>query len=134
MWCGPASSLYIQLENNWTFSLKVSSAPKPRLWAKHLLKVMVWAGISKNGTTNICLLVCSVNSAVYLEVLRTHLLPFLCEWLPNGRFQQDNAPCYTSKATQRFFQANKIKVLMTLPESPDLHSIKNLWHKMKHFI
>ena len=110
----------IQLENNRTFSYrKVGSAPKPKPRAKHPFKVMVWAGISKKGAMNICLLGCSVNSAVYQEVLRTHLLPFLREWLPNGRFQQDNAPCHTSKATQRFFQANRIKVLKTSPESLD---------------
>ena len=63
---------------------------------------MLWAGISKKGTTNICLLGCSMNSAVYQEVLRTHLLPLLRERLPNGRFRQDNAPCHTSKATQVF--------------------------------
>ena len=125
----------IQLENNRTFSYrKVGSAPKPKPRAKHPFKVMVWAGISKKGATNICLLGCSVNSAVYQEVLRTHLLPFLHERLPNGRFKQDNAPCHTSKATHKFFQANRIKVLKTPPESPDLNPIENLWHEMKHFI
>ena len=125
----------IQLENNRTFSYrKVGSAPKPKPRAKHPFKVMVWAGISKKGATNICLLGCSVNSAVYQEVLRTHLLPFLRERLPNGRFQQDNAPCHTSKATHKFFQANRIKVLKTPPKNPDLNPIENLWHEMKHFI
>jgi len=43
---------------------------------------MVWAGISRKGATNSCLLNASVNSAVYQEVLRTHLLPFLRRKLP----------------------------------------------------
>ena len=87
--------------------------------------------MSKKEATNICLLSCLENSAVYQEVL---LMPFLRERLPIGKFQQDNTPCHTSKATRRFFKANKIKVLKTAPESPDLNLIDNLWHQMKHFI
>ena len=61
-----------------TFSYrKVGTAPKPKPRAKHPYKVMVWAGISRKGATN-----ASVNSAVYQEVLRAHLLPFLRRKLP----------------------------------------------------
>ena len=95
---------------------------------------MVWAGISRKGATNICLLNASVNSAVYQEVLRTHLLPFLQRKLPKGRLQQDNAPCHTAKATQKFMKTNKIPLLTTPPESPDLNPIENVWHEMKHYI
>lgn len=111
----------IQLENNWTFSFqKVGSAPKLTPWAKQPFKVMLVAGISKKGATNICLLNGVVNSAVYQEVLCTHLLPFLHVHLPNGRFQQDNAPCHTSKLVQKFFCVKKIALLKTTPVSPDL--------------
>ena len=125
----------IQLENHRTFSYrKVGTAPKPKPRAKHPYKVMVWAGISRKGATNICLLNASVNSAVYQEVLRTHLLPFLQRKLPKGRLQQDNAPCHTSKATQEFLKTKKIPLLTTPPESPDLNPIENVWHEMKHYI
>ena len=125
----------IQLENHRTFSYrKVGEAPRPKARAKHPYKVMVWAGISKRGATNIALLNCSVNSTVYQEVLRTHLLPFLRERLPNGRLQQDNAPCHVSKATQKFLEVNNISLFQTPPESPDCNPIKNLWHELKHYI
>ena len=101
---------------------------------KHPYKVMVWAGISKKGATNICILNCSVNSAVYQEVLRTHLLPFLRDRLPNGIFQQDNTPCHTARATRDFFKKHNILLLKTPPESPDLNPIENLWHELKNFI
>ena len=60
----------IQLENNRTFSYrKDGSASKPKPRGKHPFKVMVWAGISKKGATIICLLGCSVNSAVYQALI-----------------------------------------------------------------
>lgn len=90
----------IMLENHRTFSYrKVRETPKPKARAKHLFKVMVWAGISKKGATNFCLLNGSLNSAAYQEVLRTQLLPFLRNHLPDGNFQQDIAPCHTTKHT-----------------------------------
>ena len=101
----------IQLENHRTFSYR------------------------KVGTaTNICLLNTSVNSAVYQEVLRTHLLPFLQRKLPKSRLQQDNARCHMAKATQKFLKTKKILLLTIPPESQDLNPIENVWHEMKHYI
>jgi len=125
----------IQLENHSTFSYrKVGEAPRPKARAKHPFKVMVWAGISKKGATKMCLLSGSVNSAAYQEVLRTHLLPFFRERLPDGRLQQDNAPCHTSKSTLKFLKDNNVSLFPTPPESPDLNPIENMWHELKHFI
>ena len=95
---------------------------------------MVLAGISKKGVTNICLITSSVDSLVYQEVLQTHLLPFLEEKLPNGKYQQDNTPCHTSLSTRQFFKDHGIKIMKTPAESPDLKPIKNLWHELKHYI
>ena len=125
----------IQLENHQTFSYrKVGEAPRPKARPKYPLKIMVWAGISRKGATNICLLNCSVNSSVYQEVLRTHLLPFLHANLPDGQLQQDNAPCQVSKVTHKFLADNKVPLFQTPPESPDCNPIENLWHELKHFI
>ena len=72
----------IQLENHRTFSYrKVGKVPKPKARPKNPYKVMVWAGISKKGATNICLINGSVDSLVYQDILCTHLLPFLQEKL-----------------------------------------------------
>ena len=125
----------IQLENNGTFSYrKVGEPPRPKARAKHPYKVMVWAGISRKGATNICLLNKSMNSSVYQVVLQSHLVPFLQEHLPDGSLQQDNAPCHVSKATQKFLKNNSIPLFKTPPESPDCNPIENLWHELKHFM
>ena len=78
----------IQLENHRTFSYrKVNAPPKPKARPKNPYKVMVWAGISRRGATNICLLSGSVDSVVYQEVLQMHLLPFLENVLLHGKRQ-----------------------------------------------
>jgi transposase/Fe2+ or Zn2+ uptake regulation protein len=124
----------IQLENHRTFSYrKVGAPPKPKQKPKHPYKVMVWAGISRYGATNICLINTSVDSAVYQEILRTHLLPLLST-IANGEFQQDNAPCHKSSSTRRFLESNGVKLMVTPPESPDLNPIENLWHELKYFL
>lgn len=95
----------IQLENHWTISYhKEGESPRPKARPKHPYKVMVWAGTSREGATNICLRNCWMNSAVYQEVLCSNLVPFLRTKLPNGRLQQDNASCHVSKATYRFLK------------------------------
>ena len=116
----------IQLENHWTFLYrKIGEAPQGKARAKHLYRVIVWAGISKKGATNICLITLPVNSALYQVVLHTHL-PFLWEQLPNGKLQQDNASCQAFKATQKFLGVKNVPLFMTPPESPDNNPIENM--------
>ena len=113
---------------------KVGEAPRPKAQPKYPLKIMVWAGISRKGATNICLLNCFDNSSVYPQVLRTHLLPFLHENLPDGQLQQDNVSCHMSRVTHKFVADNKVPLFQTPPESPDCSPIENMWHELKHFI
>ena len=116
----------IQLDNHRAFCYRKKGAPlKPKPQPKNPYKVMVWAGISKKGAT---------NSSVFQEILKTHLLPFLQECLPNGKFQQDNAPHHTSLSTRRFLEENRVNVFKMPPESLDLNLIENMWHEMKHYI
>ena len=72
----------VQLENHRTFSYrKAGAAPKPKARPKNPYRIMVWAGISRKGATNICLIKGGIDSTLYQEILRTHLLPFLAEKL-----------------------------------------------------
>ena len=101
----------IQMENHRTFCYrKIGEPPKPKPKPKHAYKVMVWAGISMEGATRLVIIDTLINSDVYQDILRTHLLPFL-EKMPNHRFKQDNAPCQRSASTKAFFQEHEITLL-----------------------
>ena len=62
--------------------------PKP----KHPYSVHVWAGISSNGATNICIFEGIMDAVLYTEILENYLLPFISNLMPNHRFMQDNDP------------------------------------------
>ena len=104
--------------------------PKP----KHPLKLHVWAGISRQGATKICIFEGIMAADLYCEILESHLLPFINVHLPDHRFMQDNDPKHTSRAAKTFFEENGINWWPTPPESPDLNPIENLWHELKYYL
>ena len=104
--------------------------PKP----KHPLKVHVWAGISRHGATKICVFEGIMEADLYCDILRTTLVPFLREKLPEHRFMQDNDPKHTSRVAKAFFEENSINWWRTPPESPDLNPIEDLWHELKFYL
>lgn len=100
---------------------------------KHSDYVMIWGAFSgtmgrgglyflpKNET---------MNGIKYIDVLEAHLLPFYrihgCAF-----FQQDSAPCHTSKLVKKWLSDHSISVLEWPGNSPDLNPIENCWHQMK---
>ena len=74
-----------------------------------------------------------MNSTKYHEMLTKHMLPTIKSLLPNGTgiFQQDLAPCRTSKVLQSFFKKSKLHVLDWPGNSPELNPIENLWAIVK---
>jgi len=87
--------------------------PKP----KHPLSVHVWAGISKNGTTDIAIFTGIMNSTGYQRILEDYLKPFVANVYPEGhRLWQDNDPKHTSKSTQEWMATNNINHSPSPPE------------------
>lgn len=128
----------VQLETHKRFCYrKEGRKPRPKPRAKHPVKVHVWAGISKQGATKVCVFEGIMNAALYCEILEKTLLPFLDVKFPHPnvhRFMQDNDPKHTSHAAQNFFISKGINWFRTPPESPDMNPIENLWHELKEFI
>ena len=79
-----------------------------------------------------------MNSKRYCEqVLEGALGDFYAEMKQaHGRiqFQQDNAPCHTSKRTKKWLGDHSISLLYHPPNSPDLSPIEPVWHELKKII
>lgn len=92
-------------------------------------KLLVWAGFSYSYRIPIVILEGNLNSEIYLDMLKRHVLPYLQS---NGAmrtsiFQQDGARCHTSEQSLNFLRqkfANRILSDRTdrpwPPNSPDL--------------
>ncbi len=60
----------VQLETHKRFCCRKEGQPaKPKPKAKHLVKVHVWAGISKRGATKVCIFEGIMNRWLYIDIL-----------------------------------------------------------------
>lgn len=100
---------------------------------KHPLKKMFWGCFSFIGVGPLCPVIGMMNSARYIDVLKYYAVPTL-KIMKNRSypiFQQDLAPCHTSKAVKKYFSEHSITVLDWPGNSPDVNPIENLWAIMK---
>ena len=101
---------------------------------KHPVKVHVWAGISKQGATGICIFQVTLVKELFVDILDKTFLPFIKDIIPQHRFMQDNDPKYTSGYAKDWIEEKEINCWKTPPESPDLNPTENLWHELKEYI
>lgn len=103
---------------------------------RHPTKVMLWSCMSVHGPGRVHVVEGSMNSAQYKEVISHCIIPQINEWFGSEPywFQQDLAPCHTSRQVQSFFQENHVRVLTWPGNSPDLSPIENMWAIVKQRI
>ena len=80
-----------------TYYRKIDEPTKRKPKPKHPLKLHVWAGISRQGATKICIFDGIMDADLFCNILETTLVPFIREKLPDHRFMQDNDPKHTSR-------------------------------------
>ena len=108
------------------------------------VRIMVWGCIMEGRKGPLVVLEYpggkggGMNSKRYCEqVLEGALGDFYAEMKQaHGRiqFQQDNAPCHTSKRTKKWLGDHNISLLYHPPNSPDLSPIEPVWHELKKII
>ena len=109
--------------------------PKCKSKLKHPVKVHVWAGISHQGQTTLCIFEGKMNAALFISILERSLVPFIKAVYPDGhRFIQDNNPKHCSNLARQYYAACGINWWPTLPELPDLNPIELVWHELKEYI
>jgi len=61
------------------------------------------------------------------------LIPFIRNKLSDDWFMQDNNPKHMSRQAEAF-ETESINWWRTPPESPDIHTIEELWHELKFYL
>lgn len=112
-----------------------SSSLDPRFTCKtvkHSPGVMAWGCFGYHGRGALAFLEPGkkMNSENYISILEDKLGDFM-ELRGCDVFQQDKAPCHTSKRTMTWFRNKGVTVLPWPGNSPDLNPIENLWQQVK---
>ena len=97
--------------------------------------MLVWAGISRRGTTRIFTFenISKKKAAFYIDsVLKPGLIPFNCVYPDSHCLLQDNDPKHTANATEDFMEQQNINWWKVWPaENPDFNPIEMVWAMMK---
>lgn len=99
--------------------------------------VMVWGCLSGKGTGELQFVDGTINSDKYIQTMENYMLPSKRKvfgrrkvWL----YQQDNAPCHTSKKSMKWIKDNGVPLLDWPARSPDLNIIENAWDQIERMI
>ena len=90
---------------------------------KHPVKVHVWAGISKQGATGICIFQGTLVKELFVDILDKTLLAFVKDIFPRNRFMQDNDPKHISGYAKDWIK-EEINWWKTPPEFPGVDPIE----------
>lgn len=127
----PGQKFYVS-----TFHGNVPCKYKHILVDKYAKKYLIWQGICSWGLKTDVFVTCDhMTSNLYMkECLEKRVLAFLRQHQGPVKFWPDLASCHYSRATQKWYQDNKIDFIpknMNPPNCPDLRPIELFWATIK---
>jgi len=113
----------------WSFS---PTQIEPRRLVRNAPSVTVWAGISYNGKTALHFYRGTVDSAYYIQILQTTLIPSAQRLYHRHHWTllHDGATAHIAAATRQWMDAQHISYIPPIDypsNSPDFNPIENIW-------
>ena len=116
----------------WRRSDERFAGGKTNRTVKNKKGIMVWLGISSDGSSRLVRCPDRMDSAQYQSCVLTPCLNFIRHPNPARRdsvvFMQDGASCHTSRSTLDFLRMHHVNLLTPWPAmSPDLNPVEHCW-------
>ena len=99
----------------------------PRNWKR----LTVFGAVSWGGVEGVMTVQGGTTTQVFVDFLKTTLLPTLCEHKPDAILDMDNLSAHKSSAVKQAIEAAGLTVKFLPRYSPEFSPIEPCWSKMK---